>query len=74
MAQWDKDCHEVIVWIRKNRNKFKMEIFDPPALSVNVPDVRFANAVESCFSANQLRVRFIETVLLRNTDSICSAS
>lgn len=46
----------MVVWIRNNRHRFKLEVFEPPAISLNVPDRRFADAVEAAFNGNQLRV------------------
>lgn len=33
-----------------------MEVFEPPLLSVNVQDRRYASAVEACFSNNDMKV------------------
>ena len=56
LSRWDRDTHDAILWLRENRNKFKMEVFEPPTMVLTVPDRRFANAVESCFNAAQLKV------------------
>ncbi|PSR78324.1 hypothetical protein PHLCEN_2v7446 [Hermanssonia centrifuga] len=55
LTRWDRDCAEVVRWLRANRHRFKMEVFDPPVLSLTVPDKRFINAIESCFSQNDLK-------------------
>lgn len=44
-------------WLRANKERFRMEVFEPPALSVTVPNVAFAAAVEKCFNAAQMKVR-----------------
>lgn len=51
------DCADAVRWIRQNRDKFKMEVLEPPVLSLNIPDKKYAKAIEACFSKNQLRVR-----------------
>ena len=56
LGRWDRDTHDAIVWLRNNRDKFKMEVFEPPIMVLTVPDKRFVNAVESCFNAPQLKV------------------
>ncbi|OCH94491.1 hypothetical protein OBBRIDRAFT_122871 [Obba rivulosa] len=56
LARWDRDCADVVRWLRDNRHRFKMEIFEPPALSLTVPDKRYATAVENCFSADQMKM------------------
>jgi hypothetical protein len=56
LHRWDTDTHDAIVWLRGNRSKFKMEVFEPPIMVLTVPERRFVNAVESCFNAAQLKV------------------
>ena len=56
LARWDKDTHDAILWVRQNRNLFKMEVFETPFMRLNVKDKRYTNAVEACFSSTQLRV------------------
>jgi hypothetical protein len=46
-----------VVWLRGNKTKFKMEVFEPPVLSMTVPDRKFADPVEACFNVNQMKVR-----------------
>ncbi|EMD40340.1 hypothetical protein CERSUDRAFT_44956, partial [Gelatoporia subvermispora B] len=55
LARWDRDCADTVRWLRENRHRFKMEIFEPPTLSVTVPDRRYVSAVENCFSGDQMR-------------------
>ncbi|KAK0188724.1 P-loop containing nucleoside triphosphate hydrolase protein [Armillaria mellea] len=55
LAQWDRDTADAVVWYRNNKDKFRMEVFEPPYLSVNVPDHAFASAVEMAFSANNMK-------------------
>lgn len=56
MKRWDLDTHDAILWLRANRDKFKMEVFEPPFMCLTVPQRQFTNAVEACFNAVQLRV------------------
>ncbi|OBZ70474.1 Structural maintenance of chromosomes protein 5 [Grifola frondosa] len=55
LGRWDKDCAEVVVWLRKNRERFKMEIFEPVQLCLTVPNKNYVHAVESCFGGAQLK-------------------
>ncbi|KAF9458464.1 P-loop containing nucleoside triphosphate hydrolase protein [Collybia nuda] len=55
LYNWDRDTHDAILWLRQNRSKFKMEVFEPPLMCLTVPNKQFINAVESCFSAAQLK-------------------
>lgn len=64
LGRWDRDTHDAILWLRKNRDKFKMEVFEPPIMVLTVPDRRFVNAVESCFNAAQLKVGACKWVLV----------
>jgi hypothetical protein len=43
-------------WLRANKHKFRLEVFEPPILSVTVPDQNFAAAVENSFNQAALRV------------------
>ena len=56
LGRWDPDCADTVVWLRANKHRFRMEVFEPPALSVNVPDKKYAAAIESLFNANDMRV------------------
>jgi hypothetical protein len=47
---------DAVVWLRNNQEKFKMEVFEPPMICCTVPDKRFTNAVEACFTADHLKV------------------
>ena len=56
MAKWDIDTHDAILWLRANKNKFRMEVIEPPFMSLSVKDRRYANAIEACFAGNQIKV------------------
>ena len=47
----------MIHWLRKNTHRFRMEIIEPAAVSLTVPNKSYVNAVEACFIGTQLRVR-----------------
>ncbi|KAG2013002.1 chromosome structural maintenance protein smc5 [Coprinopsis cinerea AmutBmut pab1-1] len=55
LRQWDSDVYEAVLWLRQNKNLFKMEVFEPPMLSCSVKDMSFAAHIEACFSGNQLK-------------------
>ncbi|KAF5321543.1 hypothetical protein D9619_000206 [Psilocybe cf. subviscida] len=55
MARWDPATHAAILWLRANRNLFRMEVFETPFMRLNVKDPKFADAVETCISTNQLK-------------------
>ncbi|KAJ7760373.1 hypothetical protein B0H16DRAFT_1719878 [Mycena metata] len=56
LAKWDRDAADAVVWLRNNKNRFRMEVFEPPALSVTVPNQGFAAAVENSFSSAQMKM------------------
>ncbi|KAH8989237.1 P-loop containing nucleoside triphosphate hydrolase protein [Lactarius akahatsu] len=55
LAKFDPDCAAVIHWLRKNTHRFRMEIIEPAAVSLTVPNKNYVNAVEACFNAAQLK-------------------
>ncbi|KAF8520766.1 hypothetical protein BU17DRAFT_88654 [Hysterangium stoloniferum] len=57
LHNWDKDCAAVAHWFIKNKdtNDFAKRVELPAMLTLTVPDGRFANAVEACFNANQMK-------------------
>jgi hypothetical protein len=58
LLRWDKDCYDGILWLRKNQDQFRMQVFEPPIISLTVPDKNYIHAVEACFNSNQLKVWF----------------
>ncbi|KAJ6450163.1 hypothetical protein C8R45DRAFT_883718 [Mycena sanguinolenta] len=56
LAQWDRDAADAVRWLRSNKDKFRTEVFEPPVLSVTVPNPAFAAAVERCFGPAQLKM------------------
>ncbi|KAH9482179.1 Structural maintenance of chromosomes protein 5 [Psilocybe cubensis] len=48
IARWDRTAYEAILWVRKNRDLFKMEVFETPYMRVTMKDLRYANVLEAC--------------------------
>jgi hypothetical protein len=63
LAQYDPDCAAVINWLRANKHRFRMEIIEPAAISLTVPNKDCVDAVEACFNIMQLKVRLLSTCL-----------
>ena len=57
LAQFDPDCAAVINWLRANKHRFRMEIVEPAAISLTVPNKDYVHAVEACFNNTQLKVK-----------------
>ncbi|KAI9442797.1 P-loop containing nucleoside triphosphate hydrolase protein [Lactarius psammicola] len=55
LAKHDPDCAAVIQWLRKNTHRFRMEIIEPAAVSLTVPNKNYVNAVEACLNNIQLK-------------------
>ncbi|KAJ7098489.1 P-loop containing nucleoside triphosphate hydrolase protein [Mycena belliarum] len=56
LSRWDRDVGDAVRWLRQNKDKFRMEVFEPPALSITVPNQSFAAGVESCFNQAQMKM------------------
>ncbi|KAJ7764112.1 P-loop containing nucleoside triphosphate hydrolase protein, partial [Mycena maculata] len=56
LTRWNQDVGDAVRWLRQNRDKFKMEVFEPPALSVRVPKKEYAAAVENSFNGSQMQM------------------
>jgi len=56
LQKWDRDAFDAVNWLRKNRNLFKMEVFEPAIISVSVPDQRYAVLCENAFGGTSMRV------------------
>ncbi|KAF7327365.1 Purine nucleoside phosphorylase [Mycena kentingensis (nom. inval.)] len=54
--QYDPAGYEAVNWLRGNKTKFRMEVFEPPFLSVSVPDPSFATQVEMCFTGPSMKM------------------
>ncbi|KAI0787066.1 P-loop containing nucleoside triphosphate hydrolase protein [Irpex lacteus] len=55
LKNWDKDCGDTVEWLRANRHRFRMEVFEPAMLSITIPNQSFAASVEACFDNNSLK-------------------
>ncbi|KAJ2923676.1 hypothetical protein H1R20_g13419, partial [Candolleomyces eurysporus] len=55
LRKWDPDTHDAVLWLRRNKDKFKMEVLEPPILSVTVKDPNYAALVEAGFAGVQMR-------------------
>ncbi|TFY82531.1 hypothetical protein EWM64_g1483 [Hericium alpestre] len=53
--RFDRDSADVVEWIRRNPDRFTMKVLEPPFMTIKVANKQFVDAVESCFSFNQLR-------------------
>ncbi len=52
LYQWNRETAETVKWLRQNKDKFKMEVFEPPCLSVSVTNRQYAAAVEAVVGGN----------------------
>lgn len=69
LQTWPKseDIYKAVEFLRADADRaangqpsfFKMKVFEPPCLSVDIPDRRYANAIESSMNATNLRVRIL---------------
>ncbi|EJD35341.1 P-loop containing nucleoside triphosphate hydrolase protein [Auricularia subglabra TFB-10046 SS5] len=56
LRRWDPDCALAVEWMRKNGDKFKMEVFEPALLSARPKDMRYVDQLESCLGGNQFKI------------------
>ena len=59
LRRMDADTADAIAWLRNNRDKFKMEVFEPACISARVTEMRYVDQVEACINFNQFKVRHI---------------
>ncbi|KAL5529915.1 SMC5 [Sanghuangporus sanghuang] len=52
---FDADAAQVVAWLRENKHRFKEEVIEPAALSVEVKDPKYSAAVEAGFNPGQLK-------------------
>ncbi|XP_060093430.1 structural maintenance of chromosomes protein 5 [Heteronotia binoei] len=50
-----KDTYNALLWLRKNRDRFKRSVCDPMMLAINMKDQKHAKYVEHHISANDMR-------------------
>ncbi|KAH9016086.1 P-loop containing nucleoside triphosphate hydrolase protein [Lactarius hengduanensis] len=65
LAKFDPDCARVIHWLRKNTHRFRMEIIEPAAVSLTVPNKNYVNAVERLFADSN--IQYTQTFVAHDT-------
>ncbi|XP_053154068.1 structural maintenance of chromosomes protein 5 isoform X2 [Hemicordylus capensis] len=55
-----RDTHNALMWLRKNRDRFKRRVCDPMMLAINMKDQRHAKYVENHISSNDMRAFVFE--------------
>ncbi|XP_010157841.1 PREDICTED: structural maintenance of chromosomes protein 5-like, partial [Eurypyga helias] len=56
-----QDTHSALMWLRKNKDKFKNKVCEPMMLEINMKDNRHAKYVENHISANDMRAFVFES-------------
>ncbi|KAM6187098.1 structural maintenance of chromosomes protein 5 [Sarcoramphus papa] len=56
-----RDTHSALMWLRKNKDKFKKKVCEPMMLEINMKDNRHAKYVENHISANDMRAFVFES-------------
>ncbi|XP_015276006.1 PREDICTED: structural maintenance of chromosomes protein 5 isoform X2 [Gekko japonicus] len=56
-----KDTYNALLWLRKNKDRFKRRICDPMMLSINMKDQKHAKYVENHISSNDMRAFVFES-------------
>ncbi|NXE96634.1 SMC5 protein, partial [Menura novaehollandiae] len=56
-----QDTHSALMWLRKNKDKFKKNTCEPMMLEINVKDSRYAKYIENHISANDMRAFVFES-------------
>uniref|UniRef100_A0A8U7NB77 Structural maintenance of chromosomes protein 5 n=1 Tax=Corvus moneduloides TaxID=1196302 RepID=A0A8U7NB77_CORMO len=55
-----RDTHSALMWLRKNKEKFKKRACEPMMLEINVKDSRHAKYIENHISTNDMRAFVFE--------------
>ncbi|KAM6301615.1 structural maintenance of chromosomes protein 5 [Podargus strigoides] len=55
------DTHTALLWLRKNRDKFKKKVCEAMMLEINMKNNRYAKYVENHISANDMRAFVFES-------------
>lgn len=55
-----KDVHDAIVWLRQNRDKFRANIYEPPAIALSVHRKEMAKYVENTIANRDITAFFCE--------------
>ncbi|XP_064032553.1 structural maintenance of chromosomes protein 5 [Pogoniulus pusillus] len=56
-----QDTHTALMWLRKNKDKFKKIVCEPMMLEINMKDNRYAKYIENHISANDMRAFVFES-------------
>ncbi|NXN26027.1 SMC5 protein, partial [Nycticryphes semicollaris] len=56
-----RDTHSALMWLRRNKDKFKKKVCEPIMLELNMKDNRHAKYVENHISANDMRAFVFES-------------
>ncbi|NXY42891.1 SMC5 protein, partial [Ceuthmochares aereus] len=55
------DAHSALMWLRRNKEKFKKKVCEPMMLEINMKDNRHAKYIENHISANDIRAFVFES-------------
>nr|XP_045009714.1 structural maintenance of chromosomes protein 5 isoform X2 [Jaculus jaculus] len=61
LRQRYRDTYDAVLWLRKNRDKFKQRVCEPIMLTINMKDNKNAKYVENHISSNDLRAFVFES-------------
>ncbi|XP_035166732.1 structural maintenance of chromosomes protein 5 isoform X2 [Oxyura jamaicensis] len=56
-----QDTHSALMWLRKNKDKFKKTVCEPMMLVINLKDSRHAKYIENHISANDMKAFVFES-------------
>ncbi|KAM6104729.1 LOW QUALITY PROTEIN: structural maintenance of chromosomes protein 5 [Pterocles gutturalis] len=56
-----QDTYNALMWLRRNKDKFKKKVCEPMMLEINMKDNRYAKYVESHISASDMRAFVFES-------------
>ncbi|NWS69102.1 SMC5 protein, partial [Crotophaga sulcirostris] len=56
-----QDTHSALIWLRKNKEKFKKKVCEPMMLEINMKDNRHAKYVENHISSNDMKAFVFES-------------
>ncbi|XP_030323655.1 structural maintenance of chromosomes protein 5 [Calypte anna] len=56
-----RDTHTALMWLRKNRDKFKKKVCEPMMLEINMKDSKHAKYVENHISASDMKAFVFES-------------
>ncbi|KAM6230465.1 structural maintenance of chromosomes protein 5 [Porphyrio hochstetteri] len=56
-----QDTHSALLWLRKNKDKFKKKVCEPMMLEINMKDTKHSKYIENHISANDIRAFVFES-------------